>query len=141
MNMENPTVILVNGMKTYFEAIMDVIESQLLTDKAEYAQKIEQAIELIPEKGKCLIVTESLIPSRESDGRGGSVKMLLREGKKKNPECKFVLYSFSHYDLDLRDFEKYINFADRGGYEDLICFITEFCGKECKRGPLPLIMW
>lgn len=130
--MKNPTIILVNEMKAHFESIMDVIESQNLTSEVYYAQEIEEAIEMIPEKGTCLIVTESCVPSEKNLKEAEGVKVLLREGKKKNSECKFLLYSLDPRDLNLGEFESYIDSADEESLGNLLTVIAKFCGKQLR---------
>lgn len=126
------TIILVNESRMAFEPIMDVIEEQRLTENAFYTQKAEEALNHIPENGSCLVITESLVPNNKGKGTDG-VRYLLSEGKKKNPECQFILYTADAHDLETKEFHLVIYSNKRGEYQRLLDGIANFCNQKLRK--------
>ena len=131
--MSNTTKVLVcNTSRMHAEPLLDRIEAQISTD-VTYCENAERALELVPTKGPCIIVTESIIPSAQNLGPSNTegTLWLLKESKKKNPACKVILYSVYLADIsseDLKGFDYHDNSMRESSYQALFNKLRSMTG-------------
>ena len=120
-------VIFVNEQPILFEDLLDRMQYEHGTlDLSWSVASAEEAVALVPESGRCIIVTESTICCSNASGRTDGAARLAEQAKKKNPSCRLVLYHTGLLDLDSSPFHATINALADGSYDALFTVVEEY---------------
>ncbi|MDQ5883486.1 MAG: hypothetical protein QG654_400 [Patescibacteria group bacterium] len=119
--MSTTQVIFCNESLLYWQAIEDRLISGGYNISILKAASVKGAVKAIQEKGKCIVLTESVLLGEEYASQLPSLC------KARNPDSVVVLYTGEPYDIDVSLFDHYINSYGRDSYNELFSFLRKHC--------------
>ena len=125
--MNNVRIILLNNDQMSFRPIGYGIEDNKISEDVIALRFAEEALKAVPASGKAIVVTESIIMSEKSHEKiDGPTRQFAEECRKKNPDCKIILYTVEPFDLTADMFDSYIPSSPTDSYEQLLNTIKEY---------------
>lgn len=119
--METIKVIFCNESRLFWQAIEDRLISGSYNTSVLKVVSVKGAVNAIPEKGKCIVLTESVLLGEEE------VSSLPFMCKAKNPDSVVVLYTGETYGMDVSSFDNYINSYGKNSYNELFSVFKKHC--------------
>ena len=117
--MKDIQVIFCGANYLYWQGIELRVSSFYNTSFVRVAS-IKDAVKAVPKKGKCIVVTESVLLEEEYAFQLPSLC------KAKNPDSVVVLYTGQTYGME-SSFDYYIDRYDRDSYEELSLMFLKHC--------------
>jgi len=121
--MKNPQIIFCTESNLNWQAIYDRLKYENSSVVISVFNTVSRAVDFLPETGKWIIVTESVLLDEESEEKVSRLPLLC---KAKNPESVVILYTGETYDVDVRLFDHYINNYEKGSYQKLFSFFRRY---------------
>ena len=121
-----PFVIIAAQSPWRFAPIKERLELENLIDKAVLLAIAEEVIRAIPKTGPCLIIADSAIGHEGNEAHkevSTGTRIIIRECKKRNPECKIMLLTVEPFDLKPEEFDFYVNSLDRNSLEKVLAIV------------------
>jgi hypothetical protein len=114
-------VIFCNESRMHWEAIEDRLSGSGYNIQVLKVESFKDAVKAVPEEGKCIVLTESVLPGKEE------VSQLPPLCKAKNPDSIVILYTRETYGMDVSSFDYYLNSDDRDSYQELFSVFRKYC--------------
>ncbi len=115
------SIFLCPAERLHWIPIMDRLAHEQPTFPRHMHRVADKVLDMIPEKGPCIVITDSLVSGTMKDA--AEFARLCRE---RNALCRVILYTGESYDLNPKDFDCHINAFDSEGYDELFKKIAEY---------------
>ncbi|MBP6912882.1 MAG: hypothetical protein KBB86_03025 [Candidatus Pacebacteria bacterium] len=124
-----PFVIIASQSWWYYDPIKERLEYEGLIGGSISLGVAEEVLRAIPEKGPCLIIVDSPVGHEGNEDHKGvstGTRIIIRECKKKNSDCKIMLLTVEPFDLKPEEFDFYVNSLERNSLEKVLSIVKNF---------------
>lgn len=112
-------IILVSNDARLFETILKLIQTMniVLPDEIVRVAYCDEALNTLPEKGSCILITDSYNAFPQHPDKTTSVVEMAEAAHQKNPECKVVLSAFDYWDIEEKPFDMLLDLKEKESIE------------------------